>query len=88
MLKYRRSYNAQQKFSYRLGLNKVTVVEKPERPVLFKQLGSGSNWVGVHLIAYFALQRFLLTQIDQFQDSYSLITHRKFIFRLSWEKNR
>ncbi len=46
--------------SYRLGLNKVTVVEKPERPVLFKQLGSGSNWVGVHLIAYFALQRFFV----------------------------
>lgn len=26
---------------------------------------------------------FLLTQIDQFQDSYSLINRRKFIFRLS-----
>jgi hypothetical protein len=69
---------------YRLDLNKVTVVvDKPERPVPLKQLGSGSNWVGVHLIAYFALQRFLLTQIDQFQDSYSLINRRKFIFRLS-----
>ena len=42
---------------YRLDLNKVTViVDKPERPVPLKQLGSGSNWVGVHLIAYFALQ--------------------------------
>lgn len=41
---------------YRLDLNKVTVVvDKPERPVPLKQLGSGSNWVGVHLIAYFAL---------------------------------
>ena len=39
---------------YRLDLNKVTVVvDKPDRPVPLKQLGSGSNWVGVHLIAYF-----------------------------------
>lgn len=43
---------------YRLDLNKVTVVvDKPERPVPLKQLGSGSNWVGVHLISYFALQQ-------------------------------
>lgn len=41
--------------------SKVTVVvDKPERPVPLKQLGSGSNWVGVHLIAYFALQRFFV----------------------------
>lgn len=47
---------------YRLDLNKVTVVvDKPERPVPLKQLGSGSNWVGVHLIAYFALQRFFVS---------------------------
>lgn len=46
---------------YRLDLNKVTVVvDKPERPVPLKQLGSGSNWVGVHLIAYFALQSFFI----------------------------
>lgn len=46
---------------YRLDLNKVTVVvDKSERPVPLKQLGSGSNWVGVHLIAYFALQRFFV----------------------------
>lgn len=46
---------------YRLDLNKVTVVvDKPERPVSLKQLGSGSNWVGVHLIAYFALQHFYI----------------------------
>lgn len=46
---------------YRLDLNKVTViVDKPERPVPLKQLGSGSNWVGVHLIAYFALQRYFI----------------------------
>lgn len=46
---------------YRLDLNKVTiVVDKPERPVPLKQLGSGSNWVGVHLISYFALQKFFI----------------------------
>lgn len=46
---------------YRLDLNKVTVmVDKFERPVPLKQLGSGSNWVGVHLITYFALQHFFI----------------------------
>lgn len=46
---------------YRLDLNKVTVmVDKAERPVPLKQLGSGSNWVGVHLITYFALHYFFI----------------------------
>ncbi|KON10977.1 DUF3732 domain-containing protein [Clostridium botulinum] len=46
---------------YRLDMNKVTVVvDKPERPVPLKQLGSGSNWVGVHLITYFALHRYFI----------------------------
>ena len=46
---------------YRLDLNKVTVVvDKQERPVPLKQLGSGSNWVGVHLIAYYALQKYFI----------------------------
>lgn len=46
---------------YRLDLNKLTIViEKPERSVPLKQLGSGSNWVGIHLITYFALQRFFI----------------------------
>lgn len=46
---------------YRLDLNKVTVVvDKPERPVPLKQLGSGSNWVGVHLITYFALHKLFI----------------------------
>lgn len=55
-LQLEHSYNP-----YRLDLNKVTVVvDKPERPVPLKQLGSGSNWVGVHLIAYFALHKFFI----------------------------
>lgn len=42
-------------------MNKVTVVvDKPERPVPLKQLGSGSNWVGVHLITYFALHKYFI----------------------------
>lgn len=46
---------------YRLDMNKVTViVDKAERPVPLKQLGSGSNWVGVHLITYFALQKYFI----------------------------
>ncbi|SET61756.1 Protein of unknown function [Natronincola peptidivorans] len=46
---------------YRLDLNKVTVVvDKAERPVPLKQLGSGSNWVGVHLITYFALHKYFI----------------------------
>ena len=40
--------------------NVTVVVDKPERPVPLKQLGSGSNWVGVHLIAYFALHKFFI----------------------------
>ena len=36
------------------------MVDKAERSVPLKQLGSGSNWVGVHLIAYFALQRLFI----------------------------
>ena len=46
---------------YRLDLNKVTVmVDKPERPIPLKQLGSGANWVGVHLTTIFALQKFFI----------------------------
>lgn len=49
---------------YRLDLNKVTVmVDKSERPVPLKQLGSGSNWVGVHLISYFALHYFFINAV-------------------------
>lgn len=48
---------------YRLDMSKATVVvDKPERPVPLQQLGSGSNWVGIHLIAYFALQKYFIAQ--------------------------
>lgn len=46
---------------YRIDMNKVTVmVDKPERPIPLRQLGSGANWVGVHLIAYLAIQKFFI----------------------------
>ncbi|HEY8909250.1 MAG TPA: DUF3732 domain-containing protein [Desulfosporosinus sp.] len=48
---------------YRIDMGKVTVVvDKPERPVPLQQLGSGSNWVGIHLIAYFALHKYFISQ--------------------------
>lgn len=43
-----------------ISIEKFVIVDKPERPVPLKQLGSGSNWVGVHLIAYFALQHYFI----------------------------
>ncbi|MCB5953349.1 DUF3732 domain-containing protein [Enterococcus sp. BWT-B8] len=45
-------------YPYRLDLNKLTVVVDRERPVPLQQLGSGSNWIGCHLIALFALHKF------------------------------
>lgn len=45
---------------YRLDMNKATVVVDLDRPVPLKQLGSGSNWVGIHLIAYFAIQKYFI----------------------------
>jgi hypothetical protein len=46
---------------YRLDMTKVTVmVDRPERPIPLRQLGSGSNWVGVHLITYMAMQKFFI----------------------------
>jgi hypothetical protein len=46
---------------YRLDMTKVTVmVDKPERPIPLKQMGSGANWLGVHLITYFALHKYFI----------------------------
>ena len=47
-------------YPYRLDLNKVTIVVDKERPVPLQQLGSGSNWLGCHLIALFALHKFFI----------------------------
>ena len=45
-------------YPYRLDFNRLTVVVDKERPVPFQQLGSGSNWLGGHLIVLFALHKF------------------------------
>lgn len=47
-------------YPYRLDMNKVTVVVDRERPVPLQQLGSGSNWLGCHLIALFALHKYFI----------------------------
>ena len=47
-------------YPYRLDMNKVTVVVDRERPVPLQQLGSGSNWLGCHLIALLALHKFFV----------------------------
>jgi len=47
-------------YPYRLDMNKVTVVVDRERPVPLQQLGSGSNWLGCHLITLFALHKFFI----------------------------
>lgn len=45
----------------RLDLNKLTaIVDFPNRYVTLQQLGSGSNWVGIHLIVYFALHKYFI----------------------------
>jgi hypothetical protein len=43
---------------YRFDLNKLTVIVDGERPIPLNQLGSGSNWLGCHLITLFALHTF------------------------------
>lgn len=45
-------------YPYRLDLNKLTVMVDRDRPVPLQQLGSGSNWLGCHLITLFALHTF------------------------------
>lgn len=45
-------------YPYRLDINKLTVIVDRDRPVPLQQLGSGSNWLGCHLIALFALHTY------------------------------
>lgn len=45
-------------YPYRLDINKLTVMVDRDRPVPLQQLGSGSNWLGCHLITLFALHTF------------------------------
>jgi len=45
-------------YPYRLDFNKLTVMVDRDRPVPLQQLGSGSNWLGCHLITLFALHSY------------------------------
>lgn len=47
-------------YPYRLDINKLTVMVDRDRPVPLQQLGGGSNWLGCHLIALFALHTFFI----------------------------
>lgn len=42
---------------YRFDYRKMTVIVDMDRPVPLRQIGSGSNWLGIHIITYFGLQR-------------------------------
>jgi Protein of unknown function (DUF3732) len=46
---------------YRLDIRKLTVVaDTSERPIPMSRMGSGSNWLGCHLIAHAALHEFFV----------------------------
>ncbi|MEN6325625.1 MAG: DUF3732 domain-containing protein [Syntrophomonas sp.] len=45
-------------YPYRLDINRLTVMVDRDRPVPLQQLGSGSNWLGCHLIALLALHTY------------------------------
>lgn len=47
-------------YPYRLDFNQLTVMVDKDRPVPLQQLGSGSNWLGCHLISLFALHKFFM----------------------------
>ena len=43
---------------YRLSVKELTVfADTSNRPVPLQTMGSGANWLGVHIISYFALQK-------------------------------
>lgn len=50
------------KYPYRLDLKNLTVVADADRPVQMARMGSGSNWLGCHLIALLALHRHFVEQ--------------------------
>ena len=45
---------------YRLDMGKVTVVVDHGRPIPLKEMGSGSNWLGSHLITMFGLHKYFI----------------------------
>lgn len=45
---------------YRLNMGKVTVVIDHGRPIPLKEMGSGANWLGSHLITMFGLHKYFI----------------------------
>ena len=47
---------------YRFSIHNMTVFvdSVDEGPISLRVLGSGSNWVGIHLLAYFAFQKYFI----------------------------
>ena len=43
---------------YRIDMGKVTVVVDQSRPIPLREMGSGSNWLGAHLISLLGLHKF------------------------------
>ncbi|NPU93354.1 MAG: DUF3732 domain-containing protein [Gammaproteobacteria bacterium] len=54
--------NLELKCPYRLDLKNLTVVADSDRPVQMTRMGSGSNWLGCHLIALLALHQHFVEQ--------------------------
>ena len=46
---------------YRIDISKATVVVDTNRPVVLREMGSASNWLGAHLISMFGLHKFFIT---------------------------
>lgn len=46
---------------YRLDMGRVTVVVDHGRPIPLKEMGSGSNWLGSHLITMFGLHKYFVS---------------------------
>ena len=42
-------------------MGKVTVVVDHDRPIPLKEMGSGANWLGSHLITMFGLHKYFLS---------------------------
>lgn len=73
-----------------VGYVRLSVANQEEFNSIQNQKFIIERWGDQHQIpiSHYYYNNFLLMQIAQSQDSYSLINHHKFIFRLSWMKNR
>lgn len=45
---------------YRIDIAKPTVVVDTNRPVILREMGSASNWLGAHLISMFGLHKYFI----------------------------